>query len=136
MGVVMKLIIGGREQGKLNFALNKYGLDSEDVCDCAVCCTEELSEARCVYRLHEYVRRVVYGETETDTDSESGALDNLTRIFRDDAVIICDEVGLGIVPADAAERAYREAVGRLCCRLAAGSESVERVYCGIGVLIK
>lgn len=51
-------------------------------------------------------------------------------------VIVTNEVGSGIVPIDAFDRKYREAVGRVCTELAAASEQVDRVICGIGVRIK
>ena len=51
-------------------------------------------------------------------------------------IIITDEIGCGIVPMDAGERIYRECAGRVCTELAAFSEKVYRVSCGIGVLIK
>ena len=53
-----------------------------------------------------------------------------------DAVIVSDEVGCGVVPMLAEERAYREAVGRALCVIAGSSVSVTRVVCGIGVRIK
>ena len=53
-----------------------------------------------------------------------------------DAVIVANEVGAGVVPVDADERAYREAVGRALCLIAQAAESVTRVVCGIGVRIK
>ena len=36
-----------------------------------------------------------------------------------DTVIICEEVGNGIVPLDSFEREYRERLGRLLCEIAA-----------------
>ena len=51
-------------------------------------------------------------------------------------VVTSDEVGYGVVPMDAGERAWREAVGRGLCRIAQASERVTRVCCGIGVVIK
>lgn len=53
-----------------------------------------------------------------------------------DIWILCDEVGMGIVPADAAERRYRETVGRCCCTLAKEARQVERILCGRGMRIK
>jgi len=52
------------------------------------------------------------------------------------AVIICNEVGCGVVPATSEERAARECTGRLCCDLAAQADCVVRVTCGIGAVIK
>ncbi|MBO4367093.1 MAG: bifunctional adenosylcobinamide kinase/adenosylcobinamide-phosphate guanylyltransferase [Clostridia bacterium] len=61
-----------------------------------------------------------------------------SRVCREkpDRVIVADEVGAGIVPIDAGERAYREAVGRALCVIAQFSQEVWRVTCGIGVRIK
>ena len=52
------------------------------------------------------------------------------------AVIVANEVGAGVVPVDAKERAFREAVGRALCVVAQASETVTRAVCGIGVRIK
>ena len=51
-------------------------------------------------------------------------------------VVTADEVGCGIVPTDAFERAYREAAGRVNCLLAERADQVIRMVCGIGVRIK
>lgn len=50
--------------------------------------------------------------------------------------ITCDEVGCGVIPIDCADEAYREAVGRLCCALAAEADAVVRVTAGIPQYIK
>ena len=47
-----------------------------------------------------------------------------------------DEIGCGIVPIEAFERDYRETDGRVCQRIAAYSEEVHRVICGLGMRIK
>ena len=51
-------------------------------------------------------------------------------------IIICDEVGCGIIPLDKSDRVYREALGRFLCDLAALSDTVIRVTAGIGQFIK
>jgi predicted ATP-dependent serine protease len=45
-------------------------------------------------------------------------------------------LGGGVVPADPLLRAWRDEVGRLCQRLAAQSEMVERLCCGIPQRLK
>ena len=50
--------------------------------------------------------------------------------------ITCDEVGCGVIPIDRADEAYREAVGRLCCAIAAEADAVIRVIAGIPQYIK
>lgn len=51
-------------------------------------------------------------------------------------VVIATEVGGGVVPVDAGERAAREAAGRLACLLAARADTVVRVFCGIPTILK
>ena len=51
-------------------------------------------------------------------------------------VVIATEVGGGVVPTDARERAARERAGRLNCLLAARADAVVRVLCGIPKVIK
>ena len=51
-------------------------------------------------------------------------------------VIVTDELGYGVVPVEARDRAWRETTGRLCTRLAVGAKEVHRVVCGIGMVIK
>ncbi len=139
----MIFIVGGRAQGKLSYALSIYtdmrqrknaaGSRKEEekaekppaeavppVCDGAACTPQELSRAGIVDHLHEFIRR--YPEEEPR--------------LREDAVVICDEVGSGIVPADREEREFRERVGRIGCRIAAEADSVIRIVCGIPVRLK
>ena len=51
-------------------------------------------------------------------------------------IVIATEIGGGVVPMDAAQRAQREAAGRLACLLAARADTVIRVCCGIPQLLK
>ncbi len=53
-----------------------------------------------------------------------------------DAVVVSDEIGSGIVPVDAFERAWRENTGRGLCVIASRAEQVTRVICGVGMRIK
>ena len=46
------------------------------------------------------------------------------------------EVGSGVVPIDKAQRAQREAAGRLAILLAQRAQEVVRVFCGIPTRIK
>lgn len=51
-------------------------------------------------------------------------------------VVICDEVGSGVIPMGKERRLGREATGRLCCRLAEQAERVVRMVSGIPTVIK
>ena len=51
-------------------------------------------------------------------------------------VVIATEIGGGIVPIDPAERAAREAAGRLACLLAARASCVVKMFCGLPTVLK
>ena len=51
-------------------------------------------------------------------------------------VVISTETGGGVVPTDAAQRADREAAGRLACLLAERADTVIRVFCGLPMALK
>ena len=51
-------------------------------------------------------------------------------------VVIATEIGGGVVPVLAEERAAREAAGRLACLLAQRADTVVRVFCGIPTVLK
>jgi Adenosyl cobinamide kinase/adenosyl cobinamide phosphate guanylyltransferase len=51
-------------------------------------------------------------------------------------IVVCREVGSGVIPLDQSDRAWREAVGRLCCALAKEATAVVRVVAGIPVVLK
>ena len=93
-----------------------------------------------------YARDVLgYGPADFTTDSQTPApvlsdLQNLPEAKLEDLlqkeVIICNEVGCGLVPIQAEERQRREAVGRLCCQLAERAEAVYRISCGLAIRLK
>ena len=97
----MDLIIGGAYQGKCTFAAEKYRLTAADICDLA---TDAPAPARCYVHLEALTRR---GE----------AAEALPLLLAAEAVI-SREIGSGVVPMDAGERAWRERHGRLLRRLA------------------
>lgn len=124
----MIMIIGGAYQGKLAFAKKMY----PDItwADGAICEEAELYSCEGIYHFHHYIeRKIRAGET----------VDDLAEKLIDRnpaAILITDEIGYGIVPIDRMEREYREQTGRVCSKLAAYSEKVYRVLCGIGQVIK
>ena len=63
-------------------------------------------------------------------------LEQLAEELSQKQVVIATEVGGGIVPANAEERAAREAAGRLACLLAKKADTVIRVFCGIPTVLK
>ena len=104
----MILIIGGAGQGKLEYVLQKTGLGPEQV-------ARDPETAR---------SRPVFAGVEQWPELEENEL----LAANPEIILICDEVGSGVVPA--------EQVGRLCCRLAARAERVERIFCGLSMVLK
>ena len=110
----MELSIGGAVQGKLEYAVKRYGLTDEDVCDLAL--GVPVPGKRCYRHLEALSRRE--------------AVTPYLPLFRD-AVVITREVNGGIVPMDGAERTWREVHGTLVQRLAREATHVTRILCGL-----
>lgn len=108
----MKLYVGGAWQGQSELA------------------QKENPGSVILDRFHEKIREA----TAEGRDPREFAKEVCTR--HPQAVVVADEVGAGVVPMRAENRAFREAVGRALCIIAQNSEAVVRVTCGIGVRIK
>ena len=160
----MEVYFGGAFQGKLEYVLKKKGCLK--VADGAGCSLKDIKEAQVLNHLHLYIKRLTYKEgaayntTVDDTITADDAItadttadDAITadttantmpaaEIINDiyeanpDIILICDEVGGGIVPLKKEDRIYREAVGRALCCAVKKSDRVERVMCGIGQCLK
>ena len=63
-------------------------------------------------------------------------LENLADELSAYDIVLATEVGGGVVPMDPAERAGREAAGRLACLLAARADCVVQMFCGIPTVLK
>ncbi|NLG23903.1 MAG: adenosylcobinamide kinase [Clostridiales bacterium] len=116
----MKLYVGGCCQGQAELAAAETGLRPVDVTP------EQAMTAPAIDHFHLLMRRV--------SDERAFAQALIER--NPNAVIVSDEVGMGIVPIDPIDRRWREQVGRALCLLARHAESVTRAVCGIGVRIK
>ena len=127
----MKLIIGGTAQGKLEYVLLKYDVQKNRVWDGVLPNDRELSgNIVIINHLHQWIKKCMVS---------GGCPEDEIMSFLDcneDCIIICDEIGNGIVPIDPFEREYRERTGRILVRLAKRAEEVERIICGIGQKIK
>lgn len=149
----MEVYFGGAFQGKLEYVLEKKGCLK--VADGAGCSLKDIKEAQVLNHLHLYIKRLTYkeGAAYNTTVDDTTADDTITadttvktmpaaEIINDiyeanpDIILICDEVGGGIVPLKKEDRIYREAVGRALCCAVKKSDRVERVMCGIGQCLK
>ncbi|MGY5218394.1 bifunctional adenosylcobinamide kinase/adenosylcobinamide-phosphate guanylyltransferase [Clostridium butyricum] len=134
----MIFIIGGENQGKLEYLFNISRFKKEDVVDCLNVDglkAEEIlmSNKSVIYNFNNLIKEllVVY-------DDEEKVKEKIKKMIKENrkAVIISNEIGYGIVPIDKFERRYRELTGRICCEIAKESKEVHRVICGIGTIIK
>lgn len=150
----MEVYFGGAFQGKLEYVLEKKGCLK--VADGAGCSLKDIKEAQVLNHLHLYIKRLTYKEGaayNTTVDDTITIDDTITadttaktmpaaEIINDiyeanpDIILICDEVGGGIVPLKKEDRIYRETVGRALCCAVKKSDRVERVMCGIGQCLK
>ena len=109
----MRLIIGGMHQGKLDYALS-LGYTMDDVATSLPT-----------------TKPILYGLQNLTRSDPS-----LTAADIPNCIVICDELGCGVVPLDYEDRAWRERTGRLCNELAKRADRVDRVFCGLAMRLK
>ena len=120
----MVLIIGGKAQGKLKYAKEKYCLNERDI----FFADENKSYGN---------EKVVYGFQNLVKTWLKKGLNPLQEVSNITAeVIIADEIGSGIIPIDNFEILWREECGRCLCVLAKKADRVTRVFCSIPKEIK
>lgn len=112
----MRLLIGGLGQGKLAYALAQTGYTMEQV----------------AHTPEDAMTRPIFAGVEQHPDLD---VDKLLEA-NPEVILICREVGCGVVPMEPEERRWREGVGRLCCTLASRATKVERIFCGLPQTIK
>ena len=126
----LHLIIGGAYQGKLEYARKLY--PQIQWADGEIDSFEKIQNAIGIYHFEIYIKRILKNEK---LDIKRNNRTNfLRKIYK--KVIICGEVGYGLVPVDSFERYYREQVGRICTTLVKQADKVTRVVCGIGEKLK
>ena len=114
----MKLYVGGAHQGKAAYVKEQTGLSPR------LCTPEEALSAPAVDQFHRICRTLL------EREEDLGPYVDRLLAENPDAVILCDEIGLGVVPLDPFERRWREETGRALCRLAASAARVVRTRRG------
>jgi adenosyl cobinamide kinase/adenosyl cobinamide phosphate guanylyltransferase len=141
------LVIGGAASGKRSY-VRSLGYADEQMADAT------LDERPVIYNLQDMVDAclartlardsakngrqqpsVSSGET-LDISGETVTVSALLEPLLSKEVVICNEVGAGVIPVDRLEREGREAAGRLCNQLARQADRVVRLVAGIPVVIK
>lgn len=130
----MRLIIGGFAQGKLEYAKDKYKVDEKNIYDSEIPGKEEAinlsGETLIIDNLHKWIKKRIKEGGRPEEEIASFVKKNT------DCIIICDEIGNGLVPMEPFERVYRERTGRILTELAKNAVEVERIICGIPQKIK
>ena len=109
----MILIFGGAYQGKLAYAQDRFS-----------------GETKIINDFDKWVLELV----QTEKNVEEAVRYFITK--NADAVVICNDISCGVVPVDAVQRKWREAVGRSMAALAEASDEVIRLFCGIPTRVK
>lgn len=121
----MILIIGGAFQGKRAFAIDEFKIDEHDMADGATVALDKLSGVKAIYNFHLLIKRMI----------DEGA-DPYIIFDSMPSVIICDEIGSGLIPIDEKDRRWREAVGRVLSVAAKRADTFIRVFCGLPIVLK
>lgn len=116
----MILVVGGAYQGKMDYVKTHYPEDYLLVPNYHLEIKKQLEQGKDPM---EEAKRFVLDSSRLNSDKR-------------DMIIVCDEVGSGVVPMEAFDRQYREMTGRVCCYFAREATEVVRVIAGIGTKIK
>ncbi len=126
---VMKIITGGRYNGKTDYVQKILGYKKDDILDLG-----NIVPTTAVQTVRSYK---VLSHTETFIRNALSDGIDPCRIIKDfveanpDCVIICDEIGCGIVPSDPFDDNWREITGRLMCELVKEAGGLIRICNGI-----
>ncbi len=153
----MELYIGGFAQGKLEYVQNKKAEEAISIAmviDCAQPSYQKalqsidnktknensdvnnIADANgiiIINHLHLWVKDLLHQGME-ETTVQSMILSWVAT--HPNTIMICDELGNGIVPLEKMDRIWREQTGRLTVELAKQAERVERILCGLGQRLK
>ncbi len=153
----MELYIGGFAQGKLEYVQNKKAEEDISIAmviDCAqsdyqktlqsidnkiknenadVNNIANVNDIVIINHLHLWVKDLLREGME-ESEVQSTILSWVAT--HPNTILICDELGNGIVPLEKMERIWREQTGRLMIELAKQAERVERILCGLGQRLK
>lgn len=114
----MILVVGGIASGRREFAASLGYGDSD--------CSQELASAA----------KVLVDAENLVRDGHEAPAEIAERIASSKEVVICTDVGSGIVPIDRSEREWRDRAGTLSKELAARADAVIRMTCGIPQAVK
>ena len=126
----MILIFGGVYQGKLAYALQRFGANEADVYRCRDNSAEIPQNKKIIYEIDKWILALL--KNEADVEQAMRQFIDRSR----DAAVICNDISCGVVPLDPVLRKWREAVGRSLAALSQNSDEVIRMFCSIPARIK
>ena len=115
----MILVVGGMTSGRKTYVLS-LGYAEEAFSQ------EPYSDAPVIYGVEKYILDNI------DSVDIAGLADILSR----KEVVICQEIGMGVIPVEYKSRMLREKVGSICTLLGNRADRIVRVVCGVPVVIK
>lgn len=124
----MILVTGGKSQGKLRFIMEHF--KPNEIIDGSDCILSLPQNVECIINYHLLIKRLMLENMDTVKFTKKFCAEN------QNAVIIMNEVGGGIIPIEKSEREWRENVGKCGCIIAKKSDTVIRMTCGIPTVIK
>lgn len=120
----MIFLIGGSCQGKLQHAMQSFGLTDADVFTCA---GPEIDFSR---RCIDHVELLALHRSDPVEYLEQN------RALWHDSVLIMEDIFCGVVPMGAENRAWRQRAGRLSQHLSREARQVSRIFCGLELRLK
>ena len=114
----MILVVGGAASGKRAFVECVLGYGPSETSDGAIDSSPVVTNLQAL------------------VSASPGRYLELLPALLEKKVVVCNEVGSGVVPIDRAQRAACEETGRLCILLAERAEKVVRLVCGVPTVIK
>ena len=126
----MILIFGGSYQGKLKYAIERFGLTEEDIYRCDTENTETPGNKRLIYEIDKWILALIKDDADVN-----GAV-RLMIDEHENSIIVCNDISCGVVPEDPIYRKWREAVGKAMAELVETADEVVRLFCGIPCVLK
>ncbi|MCR5747444.1 MAG: bifunctional adenosylcobinamide kinase/adenosylcobinamide-phosphate guanylyltransferase [Lachnospiraceae bacterium] len=125
----MKIITGGRYGGKLDYVIETFEIKEDEILDMSLFPAPDIKKKmegqKVLYRLESFIRSAL----EYRLDPESVIMEYISD--HPDSIVICDEVGSGIVPEAAEDDEWREVTGRIMCELTKLAGGMTRVTFGV-----
>ena len=126
----MVLIFGGAYQGKLTYALERFGLTEGDVFRCGCEDASVPGGRRIINDLDKWILALTKADADVTGEVKRFISEN------EGAIVICNDISCGVVPEDPVHRKWRETTGRAMSELAGVSHEVVRLFCGIATKLK